>query len=113
MSETDKQASAAEAAEKRQVRLVWDDSKMANNYANVCNVSSTKEEFNLLFGTNQSWAMGQPNVRIALTNRMILNPYAAKRLAVLLGNAVAKYEEQVGPIELDAKAPDLADPATH
>ena len=26
----------------------WDDSKMQNHYANVCNVSSTKEEFILL-----------------------------------------------------------------
>ena len=40
--------------QKRQVRIVWDDSKMEMNYANVCNVSSTKEEFNLLFGSNQS-----------------------------------------------------------
>ncbi len=102
-----------EKDDKRQVRLVWDDSKMENNYANVCNVSSTKEEFNLLFGTNQSWAMGQPNVRIALSNRIILNPHAAKRLSALLQNAINKYEEQVGPIELDLQQPSIDDQQTH
>ena len=35
--------------------LRWDDSRMTSTYANVCNVSSTREEVTLLFGTNQSW----------------------------------------------------------
>jgi hypothetical protein len=113
MSDKKELPEQAEGKEKRQVKLVWDDSKMENHYANVCNVSSTKEEFNLLFGTNQSWAMGQPNVRIALSNRIILNPHAAKRLAVLLSNAVNQYEEKVGPIELDGKNPSIEDAKTH
>jgi len=97
--------------QKRQVRIVWDDSKMEMNYANVCNVSSTKEEFNLLFGSNQSWAMGQQDVRIALSNRIILGPHAAKRLALLLNNAVSQYEEKMGEIVIDQgqPQPDIAD----
>ena len=74
---------------KRNLKIIWDDSRMQMTYANVCNVSSTKEEFNLLFGTNQSWARGQGDVRVQLTNRVILNPHAAKRLAVLLSNTVS------------------------
>ncbi|MDD5049800.1 MAG: DUF3467 domain-containing protein, partial [Methanoregulaceae archaeon] len=40
--------------------IKWDDSKMTSSYANVCNVSSTREEVTLLFGTNQTWHTGQP-----------------------------------------------------
>ena len=61
---------------------------MANTYANVCNVSSTREEMTLLFGTNQTWHTGQSEVTVQLTNRIIVNPYAAKRLSMLLGNVV-------------------------
>jgi len=90
--------------ESNKVKIIWDDSKMQMNYANVCNVSSTKEEFNLLFGANQSWA-AQQNVRIALSNRIILNPHAAKRLSLLLSNAVQQYEEKMGEIPMDTNAP--------
>jgi len=56
----------------------WDDSKMTSNYANVCNVSQHAEEMTLLFGTNQSWYAGQ-ELTVQLTNRIIMNPMAAKR----------------------------------
>ncbi|MGK0500653.1 MAG: hypothetical protein ACJAYG_002306 [Oceanicoccus sp.] len=91
-------------ADDNQMKIIWDDSKMEMQYANVCNVSSTKEEFNLLFGANQSWAAAQKNIRIALSNRMILNPHAAKRLSVLLSRAVEQYEAKMGEIKLDANA---------
>jgi len=81
-------------------RIVWDDSKLQLNYANVCNVSSTREEFNLLFGTNKSWNMAKTDINIELTNRIVMNPASAKRLAILLANAVQKYEAEVGPLDL-------------
>lgn len=89
--------------EKKTTKLVWDDSKMEMSYANVCNVSSTKEEFNLLFGTNQTWTGIQKDIRVSLSNRIILNPYAAKRMAIMLTRAVQQYEEKVGPIKLDTE----------
>jgi hypothetical protein len=36
-------------------KVNWDDSDMRSSYANVCNVSSTREEVVILFGTNQAW----------------------------------------------------------
>ena len=78
---------------------------MQMSYANVCNVSSTKEEFNLLFGANQSWAATQQDVRIALSNRVILNPHAAKRLSKLLTAAVDQYESKMGTISLETGSP--------
>lgn len=93
------------AADDRAVKVVWDDTAMQMNYANVCNVSSTKEEFNLLFGTNKSWTASQQGLRIALSNRIILNPHAAKRLAKLLSSAVDQYEQRMGEINLEAAFP--------
>ncbi len=93
------------SAKERTVKVVWDDSKMQMSYANVCNVSSTREEFNLLFGTNQSWTASQQSVRIALSNRIILNPHAAKRLARLLSTAVEQYEEKMGEIAVETGTP--------
>jgi len=77
----------------------WDDSKMRSTYANVCNVSSTREEMTLLFGTNQAWRTGQKEVGIELTDRVIVSPFAAKRLSVLLSSVVAEYEKRFGALD--------------
>jgi hypothetical protein len=81
--------------------LRWDDSKMTSTYANVCNVSSTREEVTLLFGTNQSWHMGQPELTVQLTDRIILNPFAAKRLSLLLNNIMREYESRFGALLIE------------
>tara|TARA_R110001583_G_scaffold8952_1_gene42204 strand:+ start:4992 stop:5294 length:303 start_codon:yes stop_codon:yes gene_type:complete len=77
----------------------WDDSKMRSVYANVCNVSSTREEVTLLFGTNQAWRAGQQEVSIELTDRVIVSPFAAKRLALLLNGVVGEYEKRFGTLD--------------
>jgi hypothetical protein len=86
-------------------KINWDQSKMKTTYANVCNVSSTREEVSVMFGTNQSINLGQGEIAIELTDRIILNPYAAKRLAQILAGVTQKYEATFGPlkIEIDGK----------
>lgn len=84
----------------------WDDSKMRSTYANVCNVSSTREEMTLLFGTNQTWHSEQPQLTIELTDRIIINPFAAKRMSRLLNKVVAEYESRYGPLDKDAATAD-------
>lgn len=83
----------------------WDDSQMVSAYANVCNVASTKEEVTLLFGTSQVWRSAQ-DVSVQLSNRLILNPHAAKRLSVLLTNVVGQYEQRFGELALTATVPE-------
>ena len=86
-------------------RVEWDDSKMMTTYANVANAASTREEVTLLFGTNTSWNVSPHKpVKIDLTNRIILSPFAAKRFLMLLGGVVEEYETRFGP--LDVEAPD-------
>ena len=82
-------------------KIRWDDSKMESSYANVCNVSSTREEVVLVFGVNQAWQRDQAEVAVQLTNRIILNPYAAKRLAVLLDKIIREYESRFGVLSVD------------
>lgn len=105
MAKSQEESSKEKKEEVAQVRVRWDDSKMTNTYANVCNVSSTREEMTLLFGTNKSWHTAQTEFTVELTNRIILNPYAAKRLLLLLGSVVRKYEARFGKLEVDAGAP--------
>lgn len=79
----------------------WDDTKLKTTYANVCNVSSTREEVTLLFGTNQTWNAGQKEVTVELNDRIIVSPYAAKRLLMLLTNVVGQYEQRFGTLNIE------------
>jgi hypothetical protein len=88
------------------VNVRWDDSNLKSSYANVCNVSSTREEVVLLFGLNQTWNNGQREVTIHLTDRVILNPHAAKRLNVVLTNALREYEGRFGMLYVDGRRPE-------
>ena len=81
-------------------KVVWDDSKMLTTYANVCNVLGTREEIMLLFGANQAWHGGQKEVTVLLSNRVVLNPYAAKRLLQLLEQGMKEYEARYGELKL-------------
>ncbi len=98
-SEKKSEASPAKA----QPKVNWDDSDMQTTYANVVNAASTQEEVIVLFGTNQSWKGAEDQVDVHLSNRIILNPYAAKRLAILLGGVVAAYEERFGALSVEVK----------
>lgn len=82
----------------------WNDQNMRNTYANVCNVSSTKEEVTLLFGTNQAWRQGQEEVAIDLSDRIMMSPFAAKRMQRLLTNVIAEYENRFGSLGDDKEA---------
>ncbi len=84
--------------------VVWDDSKMTSTYANVCNVSSTREEVVVVFGTNQAWKGSEEKVTVELSDRIILSPFAAKRLSLLLNNVVAQYESRFGALTIAAPA---------
>jgi hypothetical protein len=100
-----KQENAAEAkAAFEGTRINWDDAGMKSSYANVCNVTSTREEVVLLFGMNQAWNRGQKEVTIRLTDRIVVSPYAAKRLSMLLQGVVNEYEKRFGTLNIEAGA---------
>jgi hypothetical protein len=99
-----KEREEAETTGAGTTKVKWDDSGMSTSYANVCNVASTREEVTLLFGTNQTWHTGQKEVAIKLSDRIIVSPFAAKRLLMLLTNVVEQYEQRFGKLNIETGA---------
>jgi hypothetical protein len=99
--ENSKKPAAGEPAQQPGMpKVVWNDSKMHTTYANVCNVLGTREEVMLLFGANQAWHGGQGEVTVLLSERIILNPHAAKRLLNLLKQGLHEYESRFGELKV-------------
>ncbi|GGO79233.1 hypothetical protein GCM10011348_13010 [Marinobacterium nitratireducens] len=84
----------------------WDDSEMKSSHANVVNATSSREEVNLFFGTNETWkATETKEFHVKLNNRIVLSPFAAKRLWILLGAVLKQYEKRFGPIDITPGKP--------
>ena len=94
--------SAVDASAPGAPKIKWDYANLRSSYDNVCNVSWTREEIVLVFGMNQAWQSGQKELTVQLNERLILSPFAARRLSDLLANVVREYESRFGS---------LADPA--
>ena len=96
---------AREQTGQRQVRLRIDEQKMQTCYANAFRTNGTAEEVMLDFGLNLAEPApdqaDQPQIVFQLNQRVIMNYYSAKRLALALGQAVRRHEDQFGEIELD------------
>jgi uncharacterized protein DUF3467 len=81
----------------------WDDTHMTTSYANVVNAASTREEVTLFFGTNQTWnPIGAKEFNVRLSDRIVLSPYAAKRLWTLLGVILREYERRFGTLQIES-----------
>lgn len=94
---------AASDQPQQQVQLQIDDSDMPVGYSTTVRVSGTAEEINLDFA-GPIRPTDKPRVaRLKIQQRIILNPWAAKRLAIALAQAVARYEQTYGTLELDER----------
>jgi len=80
-------------------RLKVDTSGITSSYCNVCNVSSTREEVVLNFGVNEDWDRGPKSADIKMLHRIILSPFAAKRVAQLLTSLLKEYETRHGELK--------------
>lgn len=82
----------------------WDDANLATSFANVVNIQGTREQIELFFGTNRTWeAANRKPVKVDLTNRIILTPYAAKRLNLILTGVLREYESRHGVLKVEDK----------
>ncbi|MCB1723421.1 MAG: DUF3467 domain-containing protein [Gammaproteobacteria bacterium] len=107
MAVSTKQSKPKAAATGAGTKIRWKTDNLKNTYANVCNVTSTREEVVFLFGINQAWERGQEQLEIDLTDRIIMSPFGAKRLHQLLGNLISEYETRYGALSVDQAAPDI------
>jgi len=81
----------------------WDDANMESVYANVATATANREEFFLLFGTHQNWRgtdSERKTVDVELSKRVVMSPFAAKRLAIILQHSMKAYEDQFGEVKL-------------
>jgi hypothetical protein len=79
--------------------LKFDISKLTSSYANFCNANSTREEVVLNFGVNKNWDRGVAGAPdIELNHRIMLSPFAAKRLSALLQQLIKEYEGRYGAL---------------
>jgi hypothetical protein len=69
---------------------------LKSTYCNMCNANSTREEVVLNFGVNQTWDRPEGDMEVALEHRIILSPFAAKRLSEMLAKLVVEYESRYG-----------------
>ena len=91
---TDGQSNTSDAS-----KLRLDTSDLKSSYCNVCNVSSTKEEVVLSLGINQGWELERRSeIEVKLQHRIILSPFAAKRLAQMLTGLISDYEGRYGEL---------------
>ncbi len=88
----------------QQVRLRVDEREMSTSYANAFRTNGTAEEVLLDFGMNlvtPGKEDAQPEITFKITDRVVLNYYSAKRLAITLSQLIRKHEEQFGELEMD------------
>lgn len=90
-------AHASTTSEQQQVKL--NTANLKSSYCNMCNANTTREEVVLNFGVNQNWDRGQGGLEVSLEHRIILSPFAAKRLAQMLNKLVTEYESHYGKLE--------------
>ena len=92
----------------QQVRLRVDERDMATAYANGFRTNGTPEEVILDFGLNlptpQADPKATPEMVFKVTERVILNYYSAKRLAITLSQVIRRHEDQFGELELEANS---------
>jgi hypothetical protein len=91
----------------QQVRLNIDERDLKTSYANAFRTNGTAEEVMLDFGLNlvgppvQQEGKQIPQILFQVNERIVLNYFSAKRLAITLSQLIRRHEEQFGEIELD------------
>ncbi|WP_342361885.1 DUF3467 domain-containing protein [Terrarubrum flagellatum] len=89
--------SAPQEGQGKKLRI--DASELTSSYCNVCNASSTREEVVLNFGVNHDWDRGAAGADVKMLHRIILSPFAAKRVSQLLASLLREYEARHGELK--------------
>jgi len=98
--------SAAAGDEGQRIRM--NTASVKSSYCNMVNVTTTREEVVMNFGVkevvmnfgvNESWDRGASEYDVRLEHRIVMSPFAAKRLATMLGKLVDEYEGRYGELK--------------
>ncbi len=90
----------------KQIRVRVDERNLQTNYVSGFRPTITAEEVILDFGLNLLRPTGNQEepreVVFQTSSRLIMSSFSAKRLAVALAQIIRQYEQQFGPVELNA-----------
>ena len=94
----------------QQIRMRIDEREMKTAYSNAFRTNGTAEEVMLDFGVNlvvpsaepvQQGKQPTPEILFQVNQRIILNYFSAKRLAITLSQLIRRHEEDFGELEMD------------
>ena len=89
----------------QRVRLRIDERDLRTTYANFFRTNGTADEVMLDLGLNMlaqpTGEESTPEIVCKLSNRVVLNYYSAKRLAIALSQLIRQHEDAFGTLELD------------
>lgn len=98
---------AREQTGQQQVQLRIDEAGMETTYANAFRTNGTAEEVILDFGLNlvgpPTEPKASPQILFKVNQRVVMNYYSVKRLAITLSQLIRRHEEQFGELELDVQ----------
>lgn len=101
----------AENNKANETEVVWNGANMKSVYVNATNVVGGREELMMLLGVNQAWQMNQGKVNVDIAERVIMTPFTAKRLAIMLSATIRAYEAKYGQIDIGLnEAKSVAEP---
>ena len=99
------QEHARQQTGQQDVRIRVEDCGIASGYANAVRTNATAEEMMLDFGINSvvpaASPQAKPEILFQVSQRVVMNLYSAKRLALTLTQMIRRHEEQFGELELD------------
>ena len=107
MSEPEKhvQEQARQQTGQPDVRIRVEDRDATTAYANAFRTNATAEEVMLDFGINSvvppATPQAKPEILFQISQRVVMNLYSAKRLAITLSQVIRRHEDQFGTLELD------------
>ncbi len=87
----------------QQMQLQIREDKMNTVFSNIFRLSATHEDLFLDFAINMQHHDKPNTVVMDVNTRVAMSFHAAKRLALALSQAVQRYEQVYGPIQLDPR----------
>jgi hypothetical protein len=97
-------AGGATTQDTTQLKIRWDSSNMQRVCQRIQRSRYTRGGRSL-FGMNQSWDASQREVTVQLSDRIVLSPFVAKRLSLVLSNVIRDYEARYGKLDVEARQP--------
>jgi hypothetical protein len=75
-------------------KVCWNTQSLNSSYANFCKGTSTREEVVLNFGVSNNWERTPKDTETELAHRIVLSPFAAKRLSGIFDKPIGEHESR-------------------